>query len=94
LFLICIATICILWHYSCFSRKDINSKDSSIQNPPYVLKRHLTTCGRKRGTGRRGHALPEVIQEDSNREGKVTIHEAGPNPGGPKLLPREAHGSC
>lgn len=49
--------------------------------------------GRKRGTARRGNALPKVIQKDGEKDRNITIHEAGLNPGGPKLLARQVRGS-
>lgn len=42
---------------------------------------------------RRGNALPEVIQENSNNGRNVTVHEAGLSPGGSTLLVRQAHGN-
>lgn len=39
LFLIWVATICILWHYNCFSHKFINSNNVSSNHPPICSKK-------------------------------------------------------
>ena len=58
-----------------------------------MFKKDIRQCVGGRGTARTGNALPEVIQEDSNKDRNITIHEGGLNPGGPKLLARQVHDS-